>query len=1201
MSPMGILRIIKFASFALLLSGQAQAQIGGLDPSFVTGPILNAEMYAKIKAILVQSNGNVIVAGDFTSIGGLGRKSIARLTNSGAVDQSFLEQGGANGPIFALALQSDGKIIIGGDFTTYNGVNRNRIARINSDGSLDNSFNPGTGADAAVYTIAMSRGNSYYYGYSDSIMIGGDFTTVNGTTRNRIARLNANGTVDTSFNPGSGADGPVYAMVVSGNYYPESIFVGGAFSTFDGQVRNRLVKIDASGRVDYSFNSGVGLNGDVYALAVAGDTFSSSFSLYAGGNFTSVDGFVRGRIARFTTNWYGFGSALDQNFNVWADAPIRAFFTDSPSYFSQSQILIAGDFTIINGVSKNRLARLFVNNDRYYYGPFGSSVSANIDSTFNPSPGINNSVFAVAKLSDGRSFIGGNFSSVSGSSTFGIARLYGDFGNLLPDAPPSINVSAASANQTILEWGSANNSSSYKIERSLDGVSNWSHVGSSNSPYVDSGLNPGTAYFYRVKGNNYNGDGQYSPIGSATTDASLWVGPGAVDPSTGPNSGPSGTVDKIATQADGKIIVVGSFSQVDGAARNYIARLNGDWTLDASFDPGTGPNSSIKAVAIQSDGKILIGGGFSTISGLDRRYIARLNANGTLDTTFDSGIGPSSSIEAISIQPDGKILVGGWFSSYSGYSQNYLARLNSDGSLDLGYRTTPNSIVKDIKIQSDGRAIIAGSFSNVNAISKNGVARINLDGTLDISFNTGSGSNSVEEAFIQSNGKVLICGSFSTFNGVARKYIARLESSGELDTTFDPGTGPNNSLTSVCADAEGKIVIGGHFTKVSDTSCFRIARLNQDGTLDVTFRTGVGMNGAINSLMIQADKIIAGGSFTTVAGSPVKYLARLNGGKNGQLMITSASPMVNGTAGIIYSHSFAASGGTPPYSWSITAGALPPGLLLSTSGVLYGNPTKTISAAFLLRATDANFQFVERLFNLSTFDVPSGLLILEATYGANGTTVNVKNLIESRIVNNSVNMTANNSNLGGDPVFGKVKTLYVRYQDSTGHYETNVQEGGTLILPKTSHRRLPMQFAQWATTKFSSGDLSDQNISGYYADPDGDGISNILESAFGGNPKASDTVDNSPFLDLVGDRVQITFICDSTRSDLNYIVEASNNLVSWTEIARSFGGTKTLPVSNLSTISDSADTAGLRYVTVTDNTDVSAIGKRFLRVKVNSP
>jgi len=145
-----------------------------------------------------------------------------------------------------------------------------------------------------------------------------------------------------------------------------------------------------------------------------------------------------------------------------------------------------------------------------------------------------------------------------------------------------------------------------------------------------------------------------------------------------------------------------------------------------------------------------------------------------------------------------------------------------------------------------------------------------------------------------------------------------------------------------------------------------------------------------------------------------------------------------------------------------------------------------------------------------------------------------------------------------------------------------------------------MGYTQWASTKFSSGEIGDTDISGSNADPDGDGLSNLLESAFGGNPKALDSVAISPALDVLGDKIQITFICDSNRPDLTYTVEASNDLTSWTtEIARSVGGATTIPVINLSIIFDSG--TGARFVTVTDNADISASGKRFLRVKVNIP
>ena len=606
-------------------------------------------------------------------------------------------------------------------------------------------------------------------------------------------------------------------------------------------------------------------------------------------------------------------------------------------------------------------------------------------------------------------------------------------------------------------------------------------------------------------------------------------------------------------------------------------------------------------MAVQADGKILIAGDFSTINGIDRKYIARLASDGSLDTTFDPGVGPSSSVEAIKVQPDGKILVGGGFYTFNGVAQRYVARLNVDGTLDTGFTSIANSTVNSIEIQPDGRAIIGGSFSTVNGISKKGIARFNLDGSLDQTFNAGTGGSSVKGLFIQSDGKIMLCGDFSTFNGVARKYVARVDTTGALDTTFDPGTGPDSSLECVSVDAQGKVLIGGYFTTVSGIYRFHIARLNIDGTLDVTFRPGVGMNNTVNDLLIQPDtKIVVGGSFTTVGGVAINRIARLNGGVNGQLMITSVSPMATGTAGTAYSQTFEASGGTPPYSWSIISGALPSGLTFNSAGALYGNPKITINTSFLLRVTDATLQYSERIFELSTVDIPSGLVILEATYGANGTTANVKSYITAKIVNSAVNMSVSNSSFGGDPVPGVVKTLYVLYQDTTGHYDISVREGGTLILPTSSSARLPMNYSQWASTKFSSGEIGQASISGTDADPDCDGMGNLLESAFGGNPKASDSSALCPSLDILDDKVQITFICDSIRSDLIYTVEASNDLSSWTtEIARSVGGATTVPVNSLSIVSDPG--IGTRFVTVTDNAGIPANGKRFLRVKVKSP
>jgi len=541
------------------------------------------------------------------------------------------------------------------------------------------------GPNGNVYAIALNNNSSYYYGYDSSILIGGTFTSVGGTSRNYIAQLISNGALDTSFYPGGGANAPVLAIATSNNnYYSSGIYVGGLFTNIGGQTRNRLAKINSSGSVDYYFNSGTGLDGAVYALALDDDMYSSSPRLYVGGNFTSVGGTYRGKIARFLVSNYGGSDSLDQNYYAWLDAPVRAIIPERPSTWNQSKILVAGDFTTVftnsgGVVAKNRLARFSFNEN--YYDPYGSSPTVNLDTEFSPSPGINDSVYALAKIPDGRTLVGGKFNQVSGISTSGLAQIYSDFGNNLPGTPSSLKVSPANATQMILDWASASNSASQDIERSLDGLNGWVDVGSSDSLFIDTGLAAGTTYFYRVRATNYNGSA-YSAVVSATTESSVWTGPGILDPSASPNDGANSTVKELARQADGKTIVVGSFSQLAGATRQYIARLNANWTLDTSFDPGTGPNSTIKSVAVQADGKILIAGDFSTINGVTRNHIARLSSNGSLDATFDPGVGPSSSVEAIKVQPDGKILVGGDFYTFNGVAQRYVARLNVDGTLD---------------------------------------------------------------------------------------------------------------------------------------------------------------------------------------------------------------------------------------------------------------------------------------------------------------------------------------------------------------------------------------------------------------------------------------------------------------------------------------------------------------------------------------
>jgi uncharacterized delta-60 repeat protein len=193
----------------------------------------------------------------------------------------------------------------------------------------------------------------------------------------------------------------------------------------------------------------------------------------------------------------------------------------------------------------------------------------------------------------------------------------------------------------------------------------------------------------------------------------------------------------------------------------------------------------VKAIAIQSDGKILIGGSFNSVGGKTRNNIARLNADGTLDETFVD-CGADGLIQAIAIQSDGKILIGGSFLNVGGESKAYIARLTSTGALDTSFSPALNDSVRTIAIQSDGQILIGGDFDYVNATFQAYIARLNTNGSRDSSFYNVWPSGEVNAIAIQFNGKILIGGLFGGIDDMtgSNVYIARLDTDGHVDATF---------------------------------------------------------------------------------------------------------------------------------------------------------------------------------------------------------------------------------------------------------------------------------------------------------------------------------------------------------------------------------------------------------------------------------
>ncbi|MBK8368441.1 MAG: T9SS type A sorting domain-containing protein [Bacteroidetes bacterium] len=352
----------------------------------------------------------------------------------------------------------------------------------------------------------------------------------------------------------------------------------------------------------------------------------------------------------------------------------------------------------------------------------------------------------------------------------------------------------------------------------------------------------------------------------------------------------SGNVATIVVQNDGKVIIGGTFTSYNGTNINRIARINTDGSLDGTFNVGSGFNGTITKLLLQSDGKIIAVGNFTTYKGSTKNRIVRLNSDGSVDATFNVGTGTASQIYAAALQSDGMVIIAGTFTSYNGTSISRIARLNTNGSIDTNFNpgTGPSDWTYGIAVQPDGKIIIVGNFLSYNGTTVNRVARLNSDGSLEnnLTFNAGTAVSAaatyVYGLALQSDGKIIIGGSFTTFNGVTKNRLVRLNTNGSIDNTFNAGGSNANLIVYSCnVLADDKILIGGTFTTFNASSPARITCLNADGTKDVTFNTGgAGAAGASSSVLdiaLNSNKdIFIGGTFLTYNGATINKLAKLN-------------------------------------------------------------------------------------------------------------------------------------------------------------------------------------------------------------------------------------------------------------------------------------------------------------------------------------
>ena len=425
-----------------------------------------------------------------------------------------------------------------------------------------------------------------------------------------------------------------------------------------------------------NFSTTPGNNSVVFSPSGSGTvTASTTTSL----SVTGITGLTLGALnAVVTSNALSSGAAV-QVATVIAPPPSGALDTDfDPDVTGGSgfvyamavqpdgKTIIGGSFDAVGGAAHANIARLH--------------ADGSVDTSFTAS--TNNQVVCVAVQADGKIIIGGTFDTVGGEAHAKLARL---------NADGSVDTSfTASLNSTVL-----------------------SMAVQSDGKILLGGLFSGVNGVSRIRIARLHADG--------SLDANF-------------TASPNGSVHSMAVQADGKILLGGNFTTVNGTARNYIARLHADGSVDTSFDPGSGADTVVFSVAVQADDKILLGGNFTTVDGTARSGIARLHADGSLESTatFDTGTGASSAVYSMAVQADDKILLGGNFITVNGTARNYIARLHADGSVDTSFNpgTGANSTVRSVAVQADGRILLAGNFTSVDGTPRNKIARLSNDAAI---------------------------------------------------------------------------------------------------------------------------------------------------------------------------------------------------------------------------------------------------------------------------------------------------------------------------------------------------------------------------------------------------------------------------------------------------------------------------------------
>ncbi|MEO6177977.1 MAG: T9SS type A sorting domain-containing protein [Flavobacterium circumlabens] len=693
----------------------------------------------------------------------------------------------------------DGKTIIIGKFTGYiiiNGTSQKTgsIVRLNPDLSNDSTFDLNKRLKGSIISIGIQS--------TGKVILAGFFDSYDGKELNTsLIRLNVDGSLDTTFKNvaagiankvqvdsndrlyliyGSGVsltrlnpDGEVDSSYLSRSFSNTvlasapnkdgNIFIaGGDYSLQDLQV----YRLTTTGRFDTTFKTGYyNFNCPIRTMAIQSDgkiLVGGLFSTYGGKN-APADIPVN-HLLRLNTD-----GSLDTSFSCpelvgevlgYCSTGIVTYVKEQPD----KKILVGGVFPPYNGAPSRNLVRL--NSD------------GSLDKTFVTGTGTNAGINSIILRPNGNMIVCAADISTPSEYSFYNTYSVGSFFEL-------------DRNGTLVNREKSSKIAVKKAIRTENGK--IALLGESRSPY-------------------HRGIKLINSQGTLSVNKNLFD---AFDNKKNTNDEyqASSCRDGVI-QSDGKLLVIGNFTKYNTVPADGLIRLNSDYSIDPTFSIGEnfkfyGKSPEVSCIALQADGKILVGGYFDSYKGLPvTGGIVRLNSNGERDNTFNYIPDSELYTKQIVIQPDGKILING----------PGLIRLNTNGTVDTTFKNeTGSTLVTKFELLGNGKILVAGSYQ---------LRRLTNDGSIDTSFNTGTFNFTSRATFaFQSDGKILCGGSFNYFNDLMTQRLVRLNNDGTVDSSFNIGSGFNGPVESILIEPDGKIFIAGSFTNYNGTWCNGSVRL----------------------------------------------------------------------------------------------------------------------------------------------------------------------------------------------------------------------------------------------------------------------------------------------------------------------------------------------------------------------------------------